>query len=102
MRHQNKHTTVMKNKKTTTPAAAVTKVEAVKPGILIESGVPLPPKRDGLSQYSTALKAMKPGDSFAISYSKQAAVRLQAKKLGVKITLRRTTAEGEARVWRLV
>lgn len=83
---------------------AVEPAVAKKPadlGIQIESGIPVPPKGIGRGIYAKVLQAMKPGDSFTIPYGRQPAVRMQSHKTGIKITIRRTSAEGEARVWRL-
>lgn len=76
----------------------------------VEKGIPLPvPRFRGANAFSVAIEAalnqMQAGDSFAYddstpSQNQRATVRHIAKRLGIKVTVRKL-GEKKFRVWRL-
>lgn len=68
--------------------------------IKIESGVPLPPKKNKAGAWELLMLCMKIGDSFEVRSHTTTTIRGVAKKLNIEIVAR-TLGKDHYRIWRM-
>lgn len=71
--------------------------------IIVESGIPIPARRNDSSTYANLLRAMKIGDSFVASRKEQMKIRNAAQNgytRRCRISIRKIDADN-IRVWRI-